>query len=79
MDSHMLYTVLLPIRPNLVNEGMMKEKLRSIGWGDSTHISSHSAVNCVMEVDSKIELKHIKTHVRRLMELSQIDGYYVGR
>ena len=49
--------VVLPIFPNLVNEGMLKEKLQSVGRGEGTHISTHSAVNCVME---EIELKQVE-------------------
>ena len=48
-------------------------------WCHPAHVSSHSAVHGVMEVDSKVKLKPGEAVVRRLKILSYVDGYYVGR
>ena len=71
--------ILLPVGPNLVDEGMVEKKLWCIGWCHQAHVSSHSAVHGVMEVDSKVKLKPGEAVVRRLKILSYVDGYYVGR
>ena len=79
MCYHVLMAILLPVGPNLVDEGMVEKKLWCIGWCHLAHVSSHSAVHGVMEVDSKVKLKPGEAVVRRLKILSYVDGYYVGR
>ena len=79
MCYHVLMAILLPVGPNLVDEGMVEKKRWCIGWCHPAHVSSHSAVHGVMEVDSKVKLKPVEAVVRRLKVLSYVDGYYVGR